>query len=858
MDGPPDNWNRAKELFDAALKMEPPQQAAFLAEKCEDENLRQQVEKLLVDFREAGSFLDDSFLDPMLASHEHAGATVLEVAPGAPCLPSRKAHLTLTKGTRLGEFEIVSSIGAGGMGEVYRARDSKLGRDVALKLLPLDMATNPDRLKRFQREARAVAALNHPHIVTIHSVEEADGRHFLTMELVEGVALGQLIPREGLPLDKFFELAISLADALAAAHEKDIVHRDLKPANIMVDHRGSIKILDFGVAKVGSIPDGIDNADTRQPGTVAMGPEIQTQLGAVIGTLPYMSPEQLQGQSVGPRSDLFSLGAVLYEMAVGQPPFPGEGTTTISSIIKISPRPVTQLRTDVPLGLERVLEKCLAKNPGDRYASARDLLEALQVVRHKITYNQTPAKAGSAVEDSVAVLPFVNLSTDPEGEFFADGITEEIINSLAQIEQLRIAARSSAFSFKGKHIDLRIIGERLNVRSVLSGSVRRTGGQLRITAHLQDVAEGCELWSEKYDRHLEDVFAIQDEIARSIVERLTITLEQERLQSVVKAGTKNPEAYQLYLKARTLLYRRGGAVSHAAECFDRAVRLDPDYAEAWAGLADCYTVMGYLGFAHPKACMPKGMEAARRAVALNSALAEAHNALAMACLEGAWDEVEAEREFLRALELNPKYLQARDWYAYFCLQLALGRLDEGVRQARLALEADPLSSYANAMVGFTCCSAGRYEEAVQACQRAVELDSESLVARFAHHIALHISRRFEEAVAAGETALAISGRMPVVMACLGTTFADWDKPKDANAIYAELVGRAQRCYVQPSVLAIAAAAAGIEENAIRHARDAFEIRDPGCQVAFSKQFPDSARLHAYPRFHEIMARMGVK
>jgi tetratricopeptide (TPR) repeat protein len=430
-------------------------------------------------------------------------------------------------------------------------------------------------------------------------------------------------------------------------------------------------------------------------------------------------------------------------------------------------------------------------------------------------------------------------------------------NALAQIQQLRVAARSSAFSFKGKHIDLRIIGERLNVRTILTGSVRRAGGRLRITAQLQEVADGYQLWSEKYDRNLEDVFAIQDEIARSIVHRLTITLEEARLQSVVKAGTKNPEAYQLYLKARSLLYRRGGAVSHAAECFGRAVSLDPEYSDAWAGLADCYTVMGYLGFSHPEACMPKGMEAARRAVALNSALAEAHNALAMACLQGAWDDVEAEREFLRALELNPKYVQARDWYAYFCLQLAQGRLDEGVAQAKLALECDPLSSYANAMVGFTCCSAGKYEEAVQACQRAVELDSESLVARLAHHFALHLSRRFEDAVATAEVGLAISGRMPLVLACLATTFADWHKAEEADAVYAELIGRARRCYVQPSVLAIAAAAAGIEDNAIRHTREAFDIHDPACRNHFSKHFPASARLHTYPRFQAIVASMGM-
>jgi adenylate cyclase len=836
----PERWHEIRGLLATVIHLPPEDRPTYLAKVCGgDSALRTELESLLAAHEIAER---KAFDKPILG--------IASAKSSDSCTTDR-----LAEGTRLGDFEILTLLGAGGMGEVYRARDSKLGRDVALKVLPPEMATDPARLKRFQREARAVAALNHPHIVTIHSVDEVEGRHFLTMELVEGVALGELIPREGLPLDKLLELAISLTDALAAAHEKGIVHRDLKPANIMVDNRGRVKILDFGLAKMGGMPEGSDHPGSWQRAPVNMRLETQTQVGAVMGTLPYMSPEQVQGRSVGPRSDLFSLGAVLYEMTVGQPPFPGDGSTTlISSILEMSPHPITQLRADVPLGLENILEKCLAKDPHDRYASARDLLDAIQGLRHKITFSQQPHEADSSVQHSVAVLPFANMSTDTESEFFADGITEEIINALAQIGQLRVASRSSAFSFKGKHIDLRIISERLNVRSVLTGSVRRVGKRLRITAQLQDVTG--QLWSERYDRNAEDVFAIQDEIARSIVERLKITLEGDRLQSLVKAGTKNLEAYQLYLKGRALLYRRGGATAHAAQCFDRAVRFDPNYAQAWAGLADSCTVIGYLGFAHPQVCMPNGMEAARRSVALDPSLAEAHNALAMACLEGAWDKVEAEREFLRALELNPKYLQARDWYAYFCLQLAQGRLEEGVAQAKLALESDPLSSYANGMVGFTCCSAGRFDEAVQACERAVELDSESVVARLAHHLALQLSRRFEEAVAAGEVGLAISGRMPLVMACLGTTFADWDKREDADAVYAELMGRARRCYVQPSVLAIAAAAAGIEDKALRHAREAFEIRDPGCQNYFSKHFPASGRLRACPRFHEILLEFG--
>jgi tetratricopeptide (TPR) repeat protein len=357
---------------------------------------------------------------------------------------------------------------------------------------------------------------------------------------------------------------------------------------------------------------------------------------------------------------------------------------------------------------------------------------------------------------------------------------------------------------------------------------------------------------------MKDVFDIQDEIARSIAARLRVSMEGGGQEPMVKAGTKSLEAYQFYVKGRVLLPRRGSPVPRAVECFQRAVKLDPQYALAWAGLADSYTVLGYCGFARPEACMPKGTEAARRAVALDPLLAEAHNALACACLLDSWDRVEAEREFLRALELNPRYVQARDWYALFYLQCTVGRLEEAVAQAKLALECDPLSSYAHTLVGFTCFGAGRHQEAIGACERAVELDSESFLARWCHHLALHNGGRFEEAIAVGESTLAMSGRHPWAVMSLAATFADWGKPADTEALYAELMARSRRSYVQPVTLAIAAAAAGIEDEALRHASETYRIHDPFFPLWFSKWWPYSARLRAYPRFFDILARAGMK
>jgi adenylate cyclase len=469
-------------------------------------------------------------------------------------------------------------------------------------------------------------------------------------------------------------------------------------------------------------------------------------------------------------------------------------------------------------------------------------------VNGPISEPRRPAPAAAASLGSIAVLPFLNLSADPENEFFADGITEEIINALAQIEQLHVVARSSAFSFKGKHIDLRLIGEQLNVRTILEGSVRRAGNHLRITAQLVNVADGYHLWSERYDLEMKDIFEVQDAIARSIAERLRVSLEGKREEPLVRAGTKNLEAYQLY---------RGAAMLRAVKCFERAVALDPNYAIAWAGLADAHTVLGYYGLVPPAASMPKGTEAARRAVALDPSLAEAHNALAMCCLLHDWDLAAAEREFLYALKLNPRYVQAHCWYSLFYLQLAVGRAKEGVEHARLAVESDPLSGYANSMLGMTYSAAGRYTEAVEASERAVELDPDSFLARCSLQWALRFSRPFEDAAAACNSALAISGRHPWAMSSLAMILADWGKSADAESVYAEMMARARREYVAPAELAVAAAAVGMLDEAICHALEAFEIRDPFCRIQFTKYWPDSARLREDRRFQEILLKFGL-
>ena len=464
----------------------------------------------------------------------------------------------------------------------------------------------------------------------------------------------------------------------------------------------------------------------------------------------------------------------------------------------------------------------------------------------------------TAIRDSIAVLPFINMSSDPENEFFADGITEEIINALAQIQELKVVARSSAFSFKGKHIDPRVIGEQLNVRTTLEGSVRKAGDTLRVTVQLVNASDGFHLWSERYDREMKDVFAVQEEIARSVADRLKVTLDRGVLGPLLKAGTKNLDAYQLYLKGRALLYRRGAAALQAVKCFEQAVESDSHYVLAWAGLSEGLTTLGHYGLVPPSPVMSKAMEAAKRAVALDPSVAEGHHALGMASLMGAWNKAEAERGFVRALQLNPRNMQTRAWYAMNYLQTAAGRLQEGLAEAKLAMESDPLSGYAHAMCSFCYSLLGQHGEAVRTARTAVRLDPESYIARLSLQGALHLSGAFEESIAVGESALAMSGRHSFAMAGLAMSLADWGKPADADAVYAEMLARARRQYQPPAILAVAASAAEKGHEAIGHAREALQNRDPSSRILLSRYFPYSARLYAYPRFRELVLETGFE
>ena len=724
------------------------------------------------------------------------------------------------------------------MGAVYRATDSSLGREIAIKVLPPEVASDPDRLERFRREARALAALNHPHIVTIYSVEQDGEIHFLTMELVVGKALDQLLSGKGLPLDRVRQVGSAITEALLAAHDKGIIHRDLKPANIVVTESGQTKVLDFGLAKVK------DAASSTGDAT-----HFATSIGVVVGTPAYMSPEQVSGLDVDHRTDIFSLGVLLYEMVTGARPFSGRSDAELaSSILRDRPTPVGEMRSAVPSELASVIHRCLEKSALSRFSSMAE-------VRRALHSSEKPAGRADAAP-SVAVLPFKNLSADADSEFFSDGLAEEILNVLSQIDGLRVAARSSSFSFKGQAASVNEIGAKLQVATVLDGSVRRAGNRVRVTVQLISTADGFQIWSERYDREMADIFDVQDEIAKAIAGKLKITLAGGASVRIVKQATANVEAYEAYLRGRALLLKRGMHVNAGVEQLKRAVELDPKFAAAWAGLADANTVHGYWGSGAPGEVMPKALTAARRAVALDPDSGEAHCALGGALLMWERDFAAADASFQRGIALSPNFTQGRIWRAVFSLQLIGGRFAEGVAVARQAFENDPLSAYSAALFAFILAVAGEHGEALKFGRLGAERDPDALLSHWGHGMAAHYAGEFAEAVTAWDRAADISDRAPFALACLATTYADWGKLTEARAVHAEILAARTRKFVAYGTLAQSASAIGDMDAAYEFAHLSCDEREP-VSLVFARCLPDWQRMRDDPRFITVWRRLGL-
>jgi TolB-like protein/Flp pilus assembly protein TadD len=717
--------------------------------------------------------------------------------------------MDLKPGQMLSHYRLVKEIGQGGMGVVFEALDVSLGRHVALKTLPPGVEAEGDRLQRFQQEARAVAALNHPGIVTIHSVEEAEGVHFLTMELVEGKTLDAAIPRGGMALEAFFGVAVPLAEALSAAHEKGIIHRDLKPANVMVTADGRVKVLDFGLAKLWRQ----EAAAGAEPGpTRTVKPE-----SGPSGTVPYMSPEQLQGREADQRSDIFSLGIILYEMATAERPFKGGSVAEVSSsILRDTPPPVVELRRGLPDLLGRIVRRCLEKDPKRRYQSALDVRNELEEVRSEIGVppalagaSRREAAAAGAVADphgaavrrrrlyvaagavalamiaaglalwsrgrggaparragsassapaSIAILPFVNMSDDPENEYFSDGITEELINALAKVKGLKVPARTSVFALKGKRMTVQEIGGQLGVDAVVEGSVRKSGETLRITAQLINAADGYHLWSESYDRPMKDVFAVQDEISRNIVRALQLTLTPTEQQALEKAPTSDVQAYDYYLRGRKLIYLAGRKNWESARVmFSRAIEIDPRYALAYAGVADT-SAMLYNFAERSEKNLEQARSASAKALELAPDLAEARASRGNALMSSK-SYAEAEQEFETAMRLDPKLFEAPYFYARTCW--IEGKFEKAARLFELAAELRPEDYQSLSLLSSVYTALHRpadamatHKRSLAAIQRQLESNPDDVRAIYMGSDDLVALGRTEEALSWGERALAI-------------------------------------------------------------------------------------------------------
>jgi serine/threonine protein kinase/Flp pilus assembly protein TadD len=631
--------------------------------------------------------------------------------------------MTLTVSTRLGPYEILAPLGSGGMGEVYRARDTRLERDVAIKVLHERFAQDHAALARFHREAKAVAALSHPSIVAIYDLGTEQHIHYVVMELLEGQTLGRRLKASPLDWRGALDIAIPAADGMAAAHGRGIIHRDVKPENIFLTTGGGVKILDFGLARLES------KGPTLGPGSSATI-TLETQPGMLLGTVSYMAPEQVRGQPADARSDVFAFGCVLYEMVAGRRPFAGEtGADVMVAILHDPPPVLSESGRNRPAEMDRVIARCLEKDPARRFPSGRELAAVLRAIGRpgvsEDSDNQraadtiiTPHAVGHRRPASIAVLPFVNMSPDPENEYFSDGLAEELINALAKLEGLRVASRTSAFAFKGKSDDIRKIGQLLNVSTVLEGSVRKANNRLRIQAKLVNVADGYHLWSESYDRQLEDVFAIQDEIAQSIVKALRVFLTEKDKRALEKAATADVQAYDYYLRGVQFFHQfRRQSLEFAVQMFAHAVQADPSFARAYAGLADCHSLL-HMHWKTSGEHLQKAEEASRQALALDPDLAEAHTARGLAVsLSKQYDE--AQTEFETALGQNPNLFEAHYFYARACL--AQGKLAEAARFFEQASRLRPEDYQALLLGAGVFAGLGRHAEAQAAYRRGLQV-----------------------------------------------------------------------------------------------------------------------------------------
>ncbi len=852
------NWKEIDKLLDAAFELSPEKRKAFLNQACGDNHeLRKEVEALLSADERAQSFIEA----PALVQHSDLLSKDQE-------LFDHPFPFTF------GHYQVLHQIGEGGMGKVYLAEDKSLSRKVALKILRGGFAKEPGRLQRFQNEARAASSLNHPNILTVYETGQENGIPFIATEYVEGKTLRVQLSSGKIRIRDAVEIAIQICSALAPAHEAGIVHRDIKPENIMLRPDGIVKVLDFGVAKM------IQTADSNEETKTNI-----TMEGEVIGTVKYMSPEQVRGQSVDARSDIFSLGIVLFEMLTGALPFEGKTKSdVIAAILHNEISDMANYLPDIPKELEAIILKMLQKDPQDRYQTERELLKDLKPVKqsldssadtdkiHKASSNRLPqisfkflavtfaiilvALAGyyqfrnrSANIESIAVLPFINEGKQSELEYLTDGITETIIRGLSRHQNLKVMAQSTVFRYKRKVVDARTVGKDLGVQVVLTGRVMQKGKDLQITLELADARDNSYIWSNQYHGKIDNLLSIQSDIANDISNRLS----NGEKGIIAERSTDNVEAYNLYLKGRFFWNKRTkDGLEKAIAHFRQALDVDPSYALAWSGLADCYISQTFYQYSSPKEAMLLAKAAATKALEIDESLAEAHITLAHVAANFDWDWKASEKEFKRGIELNPNYATAHQWYAMHYL-MPIPKFDDALTELKKAQQLDPLSPLMTSFLGEAFYFSRRYKEAENECRKALELEPNFPVAHW--HLGLIYEQQglYDEAIAQHRKAIDLSGGSPRLIAALGHAFAVAGKREEALQVIEQLN---QREYVSALEIASIYLALGDQKNAFEFLEKAFNERS--FHITYLKIRPEFDSIRNDPRFENLIRGIGLE
>ena len=741
------------------------------------------------------------------------------------------------RGKTVSHYRILEELGRGGMGVVYKAEDTKLRRTVALKFLPPEYTQDPEAKKRFVQEAQSVSSLDHANICTIHEIDETDdGRLFIAMTFYEGETLKQKLECGPLDIDVVIDIAVMIAKGLEKAHKKGIIHRDIKPGNLIITEDGVVKIVDFGIAKL------------------ARKTKI-TKTGTSLGTVAYMSPEQSRGGKVDHRTDIWSLGVVLFEMITGELPFRGDyDQAVVYSILNEEPASVLDLCEDIPAELAKVVEKALTKQPDERYQKIEELKTDLNTVRKMKKAMDASIAPVETTQPSIAVLPFVNMSNDPEQEYFCDGMAEEIINALTKIENLHIPARTSSFAFKDQKADIREIGRKLDVEHVLEGSVRKAGNRLRITSQLIKVDDGYHLWSERFDRELDDVFAIQDEITAAIVDNLKVRLLNGEKKKLVKRYTENLEAYSFYLKGIYFWYGlTPEAWAKSYECFQQAIALDPNYAMAYMGLSTWYGSQMFWGDTHPREAVSKSTELILKVLDLDDTIADAHSALGIMIGFMEWKRREAKKEFKKSIELGPRSAFVHINYALFMTHEKA--FDEALVHAERVRQLDPLNSTMKGWAASIKTYSGLYEESVIELKQVIAADPQFWQPYYNLSVAYIYQEKFKDAISAAEEAVRLSGGASIAKTFLGCAYALDGQTKKAQEQLDDLLDRVSEKYVQFTLFILLYNALGETDEAYRWMEKAVQDHDPW--LCFYNVFPRSLQADE-PRFTELYKATGLE